>query len=160
MGSRTTACLITALFAISPNLSACKRAGEATPSCPPGATVMGAPPPKGEEVWCQKIVAGKAVKDGTFIAYGTGGLRMIEGVYRDGRQEGEWTTWYENGQLSAVDHYHDGLQNGLHTSWYAHGVKAIEGEYRNGKREGVWTLWDPSGLSNHRQIYRDDKIVG
>lgn len=121
---------------------------------------MGSPPPKGEEVWCQKIVAGKAVKDGIFIAYGAGGFKMIEGLYRDGKQEGEWTTWYENGQRSAVDHYHDGLQNGLHASWYANGAKAIEGGYRDGKREGVWTLWDPSGLTNHRQIYRDDRIAG
>ena len=56
---------------------------------------MGAPPPKGEEVWCQKTVDGKPVKDGIFVAYGTGTDRMIQGYYRDGVQDGEWTTWYE-----------------------------------------------------------------
>ena len=159
MPPRLVTLRIAALAALVMNPLACQPGRALLPSCPPGAILMGSPPPKGEEVWCQKIVAGKAVKHGVFIAYGTGGLKMIEGAYHDGMQEGEWTTWYENGERSAVDHYTNGLQNGLHTSWYANGVKAIEGEYRNGKREGVWTLWDPSGLTSHRQIYKDDQVV-
>ncbi len=133
--------------------AACRGSVNARPSCPPGDTLMGAPPPKGEEVWCQKVVDGKPVKDGIFIVYSPAGFKMIQGTYRDGRQAGEWTMWYENGQRASVDHYRNGLQNGTHTSWYANGVMAITGEYRNGKREGVWTSWDPSGLTSHKQIY-------
>jgi hypothetical protein len=138
-------------------LPGCHRGtGDAPLSCPPGATLMGAPPPKADEVWCQKTIDGKAVKDGIFVAYGGTADRMIQGYYRDGVQEGEWTTWYENGQRSAVDHYRNGLQDGLHTSWYANGVKALEGKYRNGKREGTWTRWDPTGLTSKQERYRDD----
>jgi len=138
-------------------LNGCHRESAELPlACPAGDTLMGAPPPKGEEVWCQKMVDGKAVKDGVFVAYGTGTDRMIQGYYRNGIQEGEWTTWYENGVRSAVDHYRDGVQNGLHTSWYANGVKALEGNYRDGKREGVWTQWDPTGLTSKQETYRDD----
>lgn len=148
-------------LALAAMLVACHRDSTDAPlSCPAGATLMGAPPPKGEEVWCQKIAGGRAVKDGIFVAYGAGGDRMIQGYYRDGVQEGEWTTWYENGQRSAVDHYHNGLQDGLHTSWYANGVKALEGNYRGGKREGVWTRWDPTGLTSKQEIYRDDRKAG
>ena len=133
--------------------AACRGASNALPSCPPGATLKGAPPPKGEEVWCQKLVDGKPVKDGIFIVYGPAGSMMIRGTYRDGRQEGEWTMWYENGPRASVDHYRNGVQDGPHTSWYANGVMAITGEYRDGKREGIWTTWDPSGLSSHKQVY-------
>ncbi len=70
---------------------------EAPPSCPPGAKLMGVPPPKGAEVWCQKSVDGRPVKDGLFIVYTTGGSKMVEGVYRNGIQDGEWVLWYENG---------------------------------------------------------------
>jgi MORN repeat protein len=138
--------------------AACHRS-EVPLTCPPGAALMGAPPPAGEEVWCQKMVNGKPVKDGIFVVYGTGTDRMIEGYYRDGVQEGEWTTWYENGQRSAVDNYRHGRQDGLHTSWYANGVKALEGQYREGKREGVWTRWDPTGFTSRQEIYRDDRRV-
>ena len=131
----------------------------AVPTCPPGDSLIGAPPPRGSELYCQKMVGGKPVKDGPFVVYADGGGKLIEGAYRGGVQEGLWTTWYENGQRSAIDHFHNGLQDGLHTSWYANGQKAIEGDYHAGKREGVWTRWDPSGLTSRRQTYRDDQIV-
>jgi MORN repeat variant len=136
---------------------ACRHARIST-SCPAGAKLMGAPPPKGVEVWCQKNVAGKPVKDGPFIVYAAGGGKMIEGAYRNGVQDGEWTLWYENGARASIDHYVNGLQSGLHTSWYANGQKALEGKYQEGKREGEWTQWDPSGLSTHRMIYRGGKV--
>jgi antitoxin component YwqK of YwqJK toxin-antitoxin module len=129
------------------------------PVCPPGDTLMGAPPPNGQEVWCQKIVNGKPLKDGRFVVYADNGGKLIEGDYRDGVQEGEWTTWYENGPKSAVDHYHDGLQEGLYTSWYANGQKSIEGYYRAGKRVGVWTRWDPSGLNRKQEKYEDGRMA-
>jgi hypothetical protein len=152
-----------AVLAILATTAACRRDShdsiDLPLSCPAGATLMGAPPSRGQEVWCQKIVGGKPVKDGVFVAYGTGADRMIQGYYRDGVQEGEWTTWYENGERSAVDHYRNGVQDGPHTSWYANGVKALEGDYRGGKREGRWTRWDPGGLSSRQEIYRDDRKV-
>ncbi|MGD0289777.1 MAG: toxin-antitoxin system YwqK family antitoxin [Candidatus Binataceae bacterium] len=151
---------VVAMLAIVASTAACHRDSSSLPlTCPAGATLMGAPPPKGEEVWCQKIVGGKPVKDGVFVAYGAGTDRMIQGYYRDGVQDGEWTTWYENGQRSAVDHYRNGQQDGLHTSWYANGVKALEGNYRDGKRDGVWTRWDPTGLTSKQEIYRDDRKI-
>jgi hypothetical protein len=138
-------------------LFACRH-GQTSISCPPGAQLMGAMPPNGSEVWCQKNVAGRQVKDGPFIAYGPGGSRMIQGTYRDGVQEGAWSLWYENGALASTDHYVNGVQSGVHTSWYANGQKALEGEYRNGKREGIWTQWDPSGLTSHKLLYKDGTV--
>ena len=147
--------LIIALMA-----NACRRSTDISSlTCPPSAKLMGAPPPKGDEVWCQKTVDGKPVKDGTFIVWGDGRDKLIQGTYRDGVQEGKWTTWYANGQRSAVDHFRDGTQDGLHTSWYINGVKAIEGNYRMGRREGVWTRWDPTGLTSKQEIYKDDQRV-
>jgi MORN repeat variant len=125
--------------------------------CPPGTRLMGAPPPRGVEVWCQKNVDSKVIKEGPFVVYTAGGGKMIEGTYRDGLQDGEWTLWYENGARASVDHYVNGLQSGRHISWYANGQKALEGEYHKGKREGVWTRWDPSGLTDHKIVYRGGK---
>jgi MORN repeat variant len=140
-------------------LAACGGAPEPPPSCAPGHTLMGAPPPEGQEVWCQKSVNGKDVKDGLFIVYNTGGSKMLQGTYRDGVQEGEWTIWYENGQRASIDHYTNGIQDGLHTSWYANGTMSLSGEYHNGKREGVWTSWDPGGLSSRHQLYKDGQLT-
>jgi MORN repeat variant len=156
---KPSALMLGALFA-GIAVTACKREDRITiPICPPGDMLVGNPPPRGSEVYCKKVIAGKALKDGPFVVYAAGGGKLIEGNYRDGVQEGTWTTWYENGQRSATDHFHQGLQDGLHTSWYANGQKAIEGNYRAGKREGIWTQWVPSGLTSRQQTYQDDKVV-
>ncbi len=140
-------------------LTACNKPRQITPACPSGSILRGAAPPKGQEVWCQKMIGGRAVKNGIFIVYNDNGGKMIEGNYRDGVQEGTWTMWYENGQRSAIDHYRNGLQDGMHISWYANGQEALEGNYRAGKREGVWTRWDPSGLTHKQEVYRDGKLI-
>jgi len=129
------------------------------PSCPPGATLMGEPPPNGQEQWCQKIVNGQPVKEGPFTLYFPNGAKMIEGQYQDGKQAGEWETWYQNGQRSAVDHFRDGIQDGLHLSWYDNGQPSAQGAYVKGKRQGVWKRWDPNGFRNWEEVYKDDKKI-
>jgi len=129
-------------------------------ACPPGARLMGQPPPDGDEVWCEKLVNGKPLKEGPFVVFDSGaGGKMIEGYYLDGKQDGDWTTYYQNGQRSAVDHFRNGVQDGLHQSWYANGQMAARGYYKNGKREGTWKRWDPDGIRNWEEVYKDGKKI-
>ena len=44
-----------------------------------------------------------------------------EGTYKDGKVNGKWEKWYENGQ------------------------KFIEGTYRDGKKVGEWTYYNEDG---------------
>jgi len=136
-----------------------KKSTNVARSCPDGAELKGSPPPEGTEIWCEKEVGGVPVKEGIFIVYNLNGDRMIEGNYHDGKQTGEWTMRYNNGQRASVDHYTNGVQDGEHISWYANGSKAIEGQYRDGKREGAWRRWDPNGLRAWTDIYKDDLKV-
>jgi hypothetical protein len=76
-GLRTTPFAVILVAATVALTFSCRRAAEQPLTCPRGATLMGASPPKGEEVLCQKIVNGKGVKDGIFNAYGTGGGKML-----------------------------------------------------------------------------------
>jgi MORN repeat variant len=152
MNARSKIAAVAALLLV---IAGCRGA----PACPPGATLKGAAPPEGFEVWCEKSVNRKPVKDGRFTLYGAGGGKMIEGYYHNGVQVGEWTMWYDNGQRASIDHYRNGMRNGPHISWYANGAKAIEGDYRNGKRNGVWLKWDPNGLKNTHETYQDGKQI-
>jgi antitoxin component YwqK of YwqJK toxin-antitoxin module len=135
--------------------AACERG----PTCPEGAQLMGAPPPEGEQVWCQKVVDGKPVKHGIFILYAPGGLKLIEGTYVDGKQHGEWTLYYDNGLKQTVDNFKHGVQDGPFMSWHPNGKIATMGQYVNGKREGVWKRWDSEGFKNWEEVYKDDKRV-
>jgi MORN repeat variant len=118
------------------------------PTCPPGAKLMGAAPPNGDELWCQKTVDGKPVKDGLFMLFRPDGGRMIQGQYKDGKQNGEWKMWYDSGAIHSIDTYRDGVQDGPHTSWYPNGHLDAKGRYKNGNKDGVWKRLDPDGYRN------------
>ena len=41
--------------------------------------------------------------------------------YRTNTKEGEFKTWYKNGQIERKANYSKGLRNGLHEYWYSNG---------------------------------------
>ncbi len=61
------------------------------------------------------------------------GQTREEGEYKDGKQEGLWTYWDENGQKTGEGEYKDGKREGLGTYWHANGQKSAEVEYRDDK---------------------------
>jgi antitoxin component YwqK of YwqJK toxin-antitoxin module len=144
-----------AMLILAATLAACK----AAPTCPPGSRLVGDPPPNGSETACVKTVDGADVKDGPYTVYHDDGSKMMQGEYRDGKQNGEWTMWYDNGQKKSVDHYKDGVQDGEHTGWYTDGKIAAIGMYKDGKQDGVWKRWDPNGFKNWEEIYKDGTKV-
>ncbi len=137
-------------------IAGCKSRGI---TCPPGTHLMGEAPPEGQEQWCEKIVDGHPLKHGPFVLYRDDGSTMITGFYKDGKQDGEWTIWYQNGQKKSVDHYRNGVQEGEHIGWYASGQIAAKGMYRNGEPDGTWKRWAPDGIRNWEEVYKNGKKV-
>ena len=64
-----------------------------------------------------------------------GGGVMEEGDYKDGKKDGLWTYWYENGQ------------------------KKREENYKGDKRNGLWTWWDEDGNVTDTETYKNGKLV-
>lgn len=154
--------LVKVILLITPMLllGACRSGGDSAPfACPDGTQKMGEAPPNGEELWCQKMVDGQPVKEGPFLLYRSEGPLMMKGEYHDGKQDGEWTLWYDNGQKKSIDHYKNGLEDGEHIGWYTNGKISAMGQYKDGKREGVWKRWDAQGFRNWEETYKDDKQV-
>jgi len=145
------------IFALCIGVAGCK-SGE-TYSCPAGDVLKGEPPPNGQEVWCEKTIGGQPVKDGLFIFWTDSGGKMIEGQYKDGKQDGEWKTYYETGEKKSIDHYRDGVQQGEHIGWYINGQISAKGQYKDGQPDGVWKRWGPDGIRNWEEVYKDGKKV-
>jgi antitoxin component YwqK of YwqJK toxin-antitoxin module len=79
------------------------------------------------------------------IGYYPDGQKRIEGEYRDGKREGQWTYWFSNGNRWSEARYKTDLRNGKSTVWYENGRKYFEGSYRMGERTGRWRFWDEEG---------------
>ncbi|MEO2123730.1 MAG: hypothetical protein ABGY10_10450, partial [bacterium] len=77
--------------------------------------------------------------------------------YKDGRWEGLWTIWHENGQKEMEGRTRkDGRQEGLDTLWYKNGQKRRETTYKYGREEGLRTTWHENGQKSSELTTKDD----
>lgn len=97
------------------------------------------------------------------------GNKQITGYLKEGKFEGKWHAFYQNGQvkyernylknkfhgvikeyysngqLTSVGSYINGERNGLHKKWYKNGEIKTEIYYIDGKIDGFWKQWDENG---------------
>ena len=55
------------------------------------------------------------------------------GKMKNGKKDGLWTGWDDNGQKRSKGTYKDGKMNGLWTLWYDNGQKMYNGTFKNGE---------------------------
>ena len=93
------------------------------------------------------------------------GQKGYEGIFKDGEQDGKWTSWWRNGQKGAeetykgVDEIGHPLQQGKWTEWYENGQKNVEGTYKDGEEIGS-TRWEyySNGQKKSETTYKDGKF--
>jgi antitoxin component YwqK of YwqJK toxin-antitoxin module len=76
--------------------------------------------------------------------YKNGVIRM-RGMMKDGKREGLWKSWYENGTPWSETTFAAGVRDGKTVTWYENGNKRYEGAYTNDMESGKWTYWDEKG---------------
>jgi len=73
------------------------------------------------------------------------GVMQFVGEYRNGRRNGTWKTWYDNGRLWSTNTFVDDISDGPTSSYHQNGKMYYEGFYRQGVRAGHWKFWDENG---------------
>ena len=72
-----------------------------------------------------------------------------EGKYRgslkNGKRDGFWLVYYDNGQLKAKGHFRNGIQEGYWESYWDNGQLFTKGNSKNGKQEGFWEWFNEDG---------------
>jgi antitoxin component YwqK of YwqJK toxin-antitoxin module len=61
-------------------------------------------------------------------------------ITREGKREGEWNFFYENGSLKADGKYSNNLESGKWSYYNTDGKIEQTGSYKNGKYDGIW-IW-------------------
>ncbi len=87
------------------------------------------------------------------------GKTLLKGTYKNGKKDGLWTWWYENGQKLKEETYKGGKEDRSWTSWYKNGQKKFEGISKDGKRDGLWTDWDENGKNLKEETYKDGELI-
>ncbi len=96
-----------------------------------------------KKVYVGNLLNGK--KDGLYTWWYDNGQKLGEGLYKDGKPDGLQTQWNRNGQKVQEWNYKDGKEDGLRTEWNDNGQKIEEVTYKNDKRNGLWTEWNDNG---------------
>ena len=91
---------------------------------------------------------------GTDLCKYGNGQKQSEGSYKDGRQEGKSSAWWENGQKLMEGNFVNGKPDGIAKAWYEDGQKMMETNYILGKPEGKNTFWDENG--EYEESYWED----
>jgi len=98
-------------------------------------------------------------KDGEWLFYYDNGQLKYKSNWKDGKPEGEYLTYHENGQLKFKRNYKDGKEEGKQLWYYETGQLAVEGNSKNGKEEGKSFTYSEKGQLEKTQIFKDGKLI-
>lgn len=85
--------------------------------------------------------------------------KVILGKIKNGKKEGIWNYWYDDGRKKSEGTYKDGRPNGLYTEWNESGQKLIQITYKDGKVNGLFTQWNEGGWKEGESTWKDNKLI-
>lgn len=68
-----------------------------------------------------------------------------KGNLNEGQRDGQWTAWFENGNVQSECAYVYGVAHGEQTVYFDNGKPRYKGSYFNGARKGEWQFFDEDG---------------
>jgi antitoxin component YwqK of YwqJK toxin-antitoxin module len=107
-------------------------------------------------------------KEGLWQTFYPDGTVKWEGTYMDGKREGYFKTYSENGSLKTIDKYiNDVLQVNapelakleVKTDYYPDGKIKSTGPYKNGQPFGAHRMYDENGAVIKAQVYDSGRVV-
>ena len=75
---------------------------------------------------------------------------IYKGSIKNGKREGAWISYYDNGQLHFKGNYKNGKREGAWILYWNNGQLYSKRNYKNGKKEGAWVEYEKDGT-----LYRE-----
>ena len=82
-----------------------------------------------------------------------------DGSFKNGKKEGAWVSYYDNGQLEYKGNFKNGKREGAWVYYYDNGQLSSKGNVKNGKEEGLWVSYWGDGAQMYRNYYENGKLV-
>jgi len=108
----------------------------------------------------QNTINGDSTQNGSFSIYNEKDFPVIIGQFKDGKRDGRWLMYWENGNLRNVINYNSGIINGFYSSFYESGIIESKGEYLNGKENGNWSYFHENGAPSQTCVMKSGKKNG
>ena len=83
-----------------------------------------------------------------------------QGSFKDGKEDGPWVGYHDNGRVREKGTYKDGKPDGPYVSYNDNGQLLLKGTFKDGKAEGPWVYYHDNGQLWSKGTYKDGKIDG
>jgi antitoxin component YwqK of YwqJK toxin-antitoxin module len=100
----------------------------------------------------------KKFTDVPFSAKVTGGSR--QGSFKNGKKEGAWVRYWENGQLKDKNNFKNGKREGTSVAYHDDGQLNEKGNYKDDKKEGAWIHYWKNGQLGLKGNFKNGKEDG
>ncbi len=70
---------------------------------------------------------------------------VIESTFKNGKLEGYWIRYYDNGKISSEGKYKNHKKEGVWISYHKNGQISSKGKHKKNKREGIWFVYKKDG---------------
>jgi antitoxin component YwqK of YwqJK toxin-antitoxin module len=86
---------------------------------------------------------------------------LARGAIKNGKQEGPWVQYHDDGQIYWKGAYKNGKREGPWVGYWDNGRVLFKGAWKNGKREGPWVHYDVHGtkVRDRSGTYRNGEKV-
>ena len=84
----------------------------------------------------------------------------LQGTFKDGKRDGPWFWFYDNGQLGRKGTFKDGRQEGPYVSYHDNGQLDSKVSYKDGKMDGPRVSYHENGQLFFKETYKDGKKHG
>ena len=90
----------------------------------------------------------KKSNDVSFTGKTTG---QIQGSFKDGKEDGPWVGYHDNGRVREKGTYKDGKPEGPWVYYHDNGQLWSKGTYKDGKMDGPWVNYKSDGTVWEKQ---------
>ncbi len=96
-------------------------------------------------------------RDGLWISYGGGNVKLEQGAYELGLKTGVWKTYFLNGQVSSESEFDKDVKVGTFKMYHPSGKLKQESIYVDGKLNGLATFYKTDGKKFLKGLYLNDR---
>ena len=106
------------------------------------------------------VLKGTDVREGVSLTYHPNGKLAVEAPYKNGKLNGVFRSYDENGNLRETIGYKDGEEEGFSILYYENGKKKSSENYRRGTLNGKSEDWYENGKIRRQIPYENGQIHG
>jgi antitoxin component YwqK of YwqJK toxin-antitoxin module len=78
-----------------------------------------------------------------------------QGSFKDGKEDGPWVRYHDNGKLESKGTYKNGKKNGPWVKYHGDGQLSSKGTFKDGKMDGPWVTYHKNGQLEYKGTFKD-----